>query len=89
MSVAAALAAALGRARRVPRVGFTRLTTKQAPIGYYKGKGASPSGRHTSKGGYIGMEEKKPQYVVPDLTGFKLKPFVANTIIKPSAAAAT
>lgn len=24
-------------------------------------------------GGYIGMEEKKPQYVVPDLTGFKVR----------------
>jgi hypothetical protein len=44
------LAAALGRARRVPRTGFTRLTTKQGPRGYYKGKGAAPTGQHTSLG---------------------------------------
>ena len=44
------LASALGRARRVPRVGFTRLTTKQGPRGYYKGKGAAATGQHTSKG---------------------------------------
>lgn len=50
MSVLGALAAALGRARRVPRAGFTRLTTKQGPRGYYKGKGAAPTGHHTSKG---------------------------------------
>lgn len=50
MSVLGALAAALGRARRVPRVGFTRLTTKQGPRTYYKGKGAAPTGHHTSKG---------------------------------------
>ncbi len=50
MSVLGTLAAALGRARRVPRVGFTRLTTKQGPRGYYKGKGAAPTGHHTNKG---------------------------------------
>ena len=52
MSVLGALAAALGRGRRAPRVGFTRLTTKQGPRGYYKGKGAAPTGKHTSKGAY-------------------------------------
>lgn len=50
MSVLGALAAALGRGRRVPRLGFTRLTTKQGPRTYYKGKGAAPTGEHTSKG---------------------------------------
>ena len=50
MSVLGALAAALGRARRAPRVGFTRLTTKQGPRTYYKGKGAASTGHHTSKG---------------------------------------
>jgi hypothetical protein len=50
MSVLGALAAALVRGRRVPRTGFTRLTTKQGPRGYYKGKGAAATGKHTSKG---------------------------------------
>lgn len=85
MSVMGALAAALGRARRVPRAGFTRLTTKQGPRGYYKGKGAAPTGHHTSKGGYAIRAERLPQYIVPDLTGFKLKPFIATNSVKPSA----
>ncbi|KAL4445315.1 hypothetical protein ABPG77_011140 [Micractinium sp. CCAP 211/92] len=84
MSVLGTLAAALGRARRVPRVGFTRLTTKQGPRGYYKGKGAAPTGHHTNKGGYTMREERLPQYIVPDLTGFKLKPFIATSIAKPA-----
>ncbi|KAL4428091.1 hypothetical protein ABPG75_002180 [Micractinium tetrahymenae] len=85
MSVMGALTAALGRARRVPRSGFTRLTTKQGPRGYYKGKGAAPTGHHTSKGGYTVRDERLPQYVVPDLTGVKLKPFIATTIVQPAA----
>lgn len=54
MSVLGALAAAMGRARRVPRVGFTRLTTKQGPRTYYKGKGAASTGHHTNKGAGLG-----------------------------------
>lgn len=50
MSVIGALAAALGRSRRVTRVGFTRLTTKQGPRNYYKGKGAPSTGKHDRKG---------------------------------------
>ena len=41
---------AFGRNRRVPRKGFTQLTTKQGPRGYYKGKGAASTGRHTKQG---------------------------------------
>ena len=44
------LAAALGRARRVPRTGFTRLTTKQGPRGYYKGKGKGRNGDREGNG---------------------------------------
>ncbi|EFN55128.1 hypothetical protein CHLNCDRAFT_134184 [Chlorella variabilis] len=86
MSVLGALAAALGRGRRAPRVGFTRLTTKQGPRGYYKGKGAAPTGKHTSKGGYTQQEAKHPQYIVPDLSDFKLKPFIATDTVKPTPA---
>lgn len=53
MSVLGALAAVLTRGRRVPRTGFTRLTTKQGPRGYYKGKGAAATGKHTSKGARV------------------------------------
>ena len=37
-------------ARAAKRLGFTRLTTKRAKKGYYKGKGAISTGRHTKAG---------------------------------------
>ncbi len=48
--LSAVLGAAVRRGRRVPRRGFDQLTSKIGPIGYYKGKGGPPAGRHTSKG---------------------------------------
>ncbi|KAJ7294552.1 hypothetical protein O6H91_03G042000 [Diphasiastrum complanatum] len=64
--------------RRVPKTAFVSLSSKRGPRGYYKGKGCQPVGRHTSKGKYVIMPEKLPQFVVPDLTGFKLKPYVSH-----------
>mmetsp|Transcript_10179 Transcript_10179/g.30619 ORF Transcript_10179/g.30619 Transcript_10179/m.30619 type:complete len:86 (-) Transcript_10179:2447-2704(-) len=69
--------AAFGRARRVPRTGIAQLNSKRGPRNYYKGKGVQPTGRHTRKGGYILDKLKLPNFVVPDLTGFTLKPYVA------------
>ncbi|KAK4276840.1 hypothetical protein QN277_014945 [Acacia crassicarpa] len=54
------------------------LSSKRAPRGYYKGKNCKPTGFHTRKGGYVVMQEKLPNYVVPDLTDFKLKPYVSQ-----------
>lgn len=39
-----------GRGRRVPRKGFTQLTSKLGPKGYYRGKGVPSVGHHTRKG---------------------------------------
>ncbi|KAI4325525.1 hypothetical protein MLD38_030913 [Melastoma candidum] len=47
-------------------------------MNYYKGKNCIPTGFHTRKGGYVVMHEKLPNYVVPDLTDFKLKPYVSQ-----------
>nr|GMC46311.1 39S ribosomal protein L41-A, mitochondrial-like [Ipomoea batatas] len=47
------------------------LTSKRGPRGFYKGKNCIPTGFHTRKGGYVVVPEKLPNYVVPDLTGFK------------------
>ena len=44
------LTALIGRARRVPRVGYTQLTSKNGPRNFYKGKGVPSVGRKTSKG---------------------------------------
>ncbi|KAK9833988.1 hypothetical protein WJX81_000994 [Elliptochloris bilobata] len=70
------LGAAL-RYRRVPAKGFKRLTSKQGNKNYYKGKGVQSTGHHTKLGHYQVTEAKRPKYMVPDLTGFTLKPYIA------------
>ncbi|KAJ1407312.1 Ribosomal protein L27/L41, mitochondrial [Sesbania bispinosa] len=63
----------IGRAFRRKRTSsLDILSSKRAPRGYYKGKNCKPTGFHTRKGGYVVMQEKLPNYVVPDLTDFKL-----------------
>ncbi|KAK0742304.1 mitochondrial ribosomal protein L27-domain-containing protein [Apiosordaria backusii] len=57
-----------------------RLTTKDVNKGFYKGTGSGSMGRHTNRGGYIIEWNKVRTYVCPDLTGFKLTPFVTNTV---------
>ncbi|KAH1110707.1 hypothetical protein GLYMA_04G099100v4 [Glycine max] len=62
----------IGRAfRRKRPSSLDILSSKRAPRGYYKGKNCKPTGFHTRKGGYVVMQEKLPNYVVPDLTDFK------------------
>ncbi|XP_048233751.1 39S ribosomal protein L41-A, mitochondrial-like isoform X3 [Ricinus communis] len=66
------------------------LSSKRTPRDYYKGKNCKPTGFHNRKGGYIIVPEKLPNYVVPDLTDFKLKPYVSQcaTQIKTTEASA-
>ncbi|KAF5746788.1 39S ribosomal protein L41-A mitochondrial [Tripterygium wilfordii] len=62
----------IGRAFRRKRTSsLDILSSKRAPRNYYKGKNCKPTGFHTRKGGYVLMQEKLPNYVVPDLTDFK------------------
>ncbi|XP_068634413.1 uncharacterized protein [Aristolochia californica] len=69
----------LGRAMRRKRTSsLDILTSKRGSKNYYKGKNCKPTGFHTRKGGYVVMDEKLPNYVVPDLTNFKLKPYVSQ-----------
>mmetsp|Transcript_6217 Transcript_6217/g.9698 ORF Transcript_6217/g.9698 Transcript_6217/m.9698 type:complete len:151 (+) Transcript_6217:109-561(+) len=58
------------------------LNAKKAKKGYYKGNGATKEGRLTSKGKFIADPMKKLQLVVPDLEGFKLKPYIASAVSK-------
>lgn len=59
------------------------LTTKRASRGgYYKGKGGTKEGRLTSKGKFIVDPTKQLELIVPDLTGFKLKPYIAASVPK-------
>lgn len=55
-------------AKRIP------LTTKRARKGFYKGKGCTKEGYLTSKGRFIVDWSKRLRLIIPDLTGFKLKP---------------
>ncbi|GAX10481.1 hypothetical protein FisN_21Lh179 [Fistulifera solaris] len=56
------------------------LTTKRAHKGFYKGNGATKEGRLTSKGKFIVDPLRRLELVVPDLTGFKLKPYIARSV---------
>ncbi|RPA95563.1 hypothetical protein L873DRAFT_1837101 [Choiromyces venosus 120613-1] len=55
-----------------------QLTTKQVNGGYYKGTRSGAMGRHTKHGQYIIEWDKVRTYVVPDLKGFELMPFVTK-----------
>ena len=63
-------------AKRLP------LNPKRVGKGYYKGKGGTSEGRLTSKGKFIANPLKKLQLMVPDLTGFPLKPYIAMSVPK-------
>ncbi|XP_062502180.1 large ribosomal subunit protein mL41-like [Corticium candelabrum] len=54
------------------------LTSKRGNRLFYKGRGAKSTGFHTKKGSYIVQQHKVPQFIVPDLTGFQLKPYVSH-----------
>ncbi|XP_042422744.1 39S ribosomal protein L41-A, mitochondrial-like [Zingiber officinale] len=64
--------------RRKRTSSLSILSSKRGPRDYYEGKNCKPTGFHTRKGGYVIMDEKMPRYVVPDLTDFKLKPYVSQ-----------
>ncbi|KAK3230946.1 hypothetical protein Dsin_002827 [Dipteronia sinensis] len=63
----------IGRSMRRKRTSsLDILSSKRAPRDYYKGKNCKPTGFHTRKGGYVVVQEKLPNYVVPVLTDFKI-----------------
>ncbi|KNC78212.1 hypothetical protein SARC_09352 [Sphaeroforma arctica JP610] len=65
------------------------LHPKQGNKNFYKGYGAKSSGRLTTLGKYIKQAHKIPNFVVPDLAGFNLKPYVAKTVDSPKVAPMT
>ncbi|KAG6608261.1 39S ribosomal protein L41-A, mitochondrial-like protein, partial [Cucurbita argyrosperma subsp. sororia] len=86
-----ALGLILGLARSMRRKRTSSLdilSSKRAPRDYYKGKNCKPTGFHTRKGGYVVVPEKLPNYVVPDLTDFKLKPYVSQCPIEATTSEA-
>ncbi len=64
-------------AKRLP------LSTKHARKGFYKGKGGTKEGTFRGKAGrFVVDKERMVELVVPDLTGFKLKPYIARKVPK-------
>jgi large subunit ribosomal protein L41 len=53
------------------------LNTKRVAKGFYKGKGSTKEGRITRKAKFMVDKFKQLELVVPDLTGFRLKPYIA------------
>ncbi|GAM87949.1 hypothetical protein ANO11243_059770 [Dothideomycetidae sp. 11243] len=62
-----------------------RLTPKTAGHDFYKGNRTGAMGRHTKRGGYVVEWTKVRTYVVPDVEGCDLTPFVSKRIEKPEA----
>jgi len=58
------------------------LTSKRARKGFYKGNRSTKEGRLNSKGQFIVDKSKRLELIVPDLEGFKLKPYIASTVPK-------
>ncbi|OQS07049.1 hypothetical protein THRCLA_20228 [Thraustotheca clavata] len=56
------------------------LTSKRANRRFYKGKGCRNEGVHGKLGGYRMDLTKMLELEVPDLTGFKLKPYVSPLV---------
>ncbi|KAI8145078.1 mitochondrial ribosomal protein L27-domain-containing protein [Fennellomyces sp. T-0311] len=50
---------------------------------YYKGTGSGAMGRHTKKGGYKIDWNRVRTFVVPDLEGFSLGPYVSRKTTRP------
>lgn len=67
--------------KRLARLGPTQgrgpLTSKRAPH-LKKGYGAVGVGAHTRSGQFKINPDLVPKFIVPDLTGFNLKPYVSR-----------
>eukprot|EP00040_Diaphanoeca_grandis_P039171 m.258328 g.258328 ORF g.258328 m.258328 type:complete len:120 (+) comp36433_c0_seq1:133-492(+) len=53
------------------------MRSKRGNKNYYKGRRCNPTGFHTRKGGYQHDLYRSVQFIVPDLTGFELKPYIS------------
>ncbi|XP_075415851.1 large ribosomal subunit protein mL41 [Tenrec ecaudatus] len=55
---------------------MSQWTSKRGPRTFYKSRGAKGTGVHAPGHKFVVIKEMVPEFVVPDLTGFKLKPYV-------------
>ncbi|MEE6504812.1 hypothetical protein FKM82_005345 [Ascaphus truei] len=52
-------------------------TGKRGPKSFHVSRGSKKAGYLTSSGKFVKVREMVPEIVVPDMTGFKLKPYVS------------
>lgn len=56
---------------------MAEFTSKRGSRTHNKGRGARPTGLKLSSGKFLPIQAMIPQFVVPNLEGFKLKPYVS------------
>ncbi|XP_062938670.1 large ribosomal subunit protein mL41 [Cynocephalus volans] len=69
------LAAARALVRGADRM--SRWTSKRGPRTFCKGRGAKRTGVLAADCRFVQVKEMVPEFVVPDLSGFKLRPYVS------------
>lgn len=55
-----------------PTKSWKALSSKRGNKNFYKGRGAQHVGMHTSKGKYIVLPARRPNYILPSLKGTKV-----------------
>ncbi|KAF7659020.1 hypothetical protein LDENG_00004530 [Lucifuga dentata] len=63
---------------------MSEFTSKRGSRTHYKSRGARPTGLNLSSGKFVSVQTMIPEFVVPDLEGFKLKPYVSYRCPKGS-----
>ncbi|XP_053420566.1 39S ribosomal protein L41, mitochondrial [Nycticebus coucang] len=56
---------------------MSKWTSKRGPRTFCKGRGAKGTGVFAAGRKFVLIKEMVPEFVVPDLAGFKLKPYVS------------
>ncbi|XP_007945177.1 39S ribosomal protein L41, mitochondrial [Orycteropus afer afer] len=59
---------------------MSQWTSKRGPRTFYKGRGAKGTGVRAPGGKFVVIKEMVPELVVPDLSGFRLKPYVSYRV---------
>lgn len=56
---------------------MSEFTSKRGSRTHNKGRGARPAGLRLSSGKFVAVRAMIPEFVVPSLEGFKLRPYVS------------
>lgn len=56
---------------------MSEFTSKRGSRTHNKGRGSRPTGIHLSSNKFISIRQMIPEFVVPNLEGFKLRPYVS------------